>query len=854
MKLENIRLATGLFAGLSLFAYQIHAQSDDDIIVLDEVTAEDVPIEESILATTRPISSVYGSDRSVLDTPRNVNIISREQLDAISIKDVRDFSKLTSSSYTKTNFGAPTTPNLRGQEADLMINGVRRGHSTNGNGVPINFNSVESVNIVKGPAGAVYGTSNYVGGYADLITKRAYFEDGGSVKLSVGSYDQYTANLDVNVPISETVAARVSVEGKDWQGFWDKWYQESTSVYGTVTWKPNDKYRLDVMGEYYKGNYTENWGINRVTDALVNDNKYLPNDQTDAQYEAHIANLGNGVNIFSVFGGTPGVLPAPGEDNPTQASVYGSGGFATISPIDVNSPIDVDRSWKLSAPGDDSNADVFWAQAIQEFTPSDTLKVINNTYFHYKDRSTFSSYHYSELMRDNYSIDNRLQFIQDFEADGLEKITLNYGARLRYQEVWSVNHFFNEPVNFWDLSRDVPNNFRVLDQAFAGSAYIGDQAGRGVLSKWYVGGGDDDLEDADGNIIRPADGVLQFDEVEATDSETLILAPFVQADVKINDQLSILGGFTIDYVKHTEKLPSELRSDIFDIDYSDHEYDAALYNANISLVAKPTVNTALYVTYNEGEHYDVTTGGAVTGASLDNSQVTKLVEVGFNASLFDNKVYLGAAAFHQEYTTREQDGSTALVETDGFEIELNYQPNRNFFATIGYSIVDSKRTTTFFASPYTVDRADETGGYYISPTFGIDGSIEFENPGVPEHLFNALVQYKFDNGLGIQANLLVWGEMNSGYGGYTTLIPSPTTGFFDLGPGATFIEANTVRLDMQFEVDAKIFYEYEDWMFSLSAFNITNEENWDVNNSGYGNGSAVARPDTTFEFSVAYSW
>ena len=128
MDIKLLRYLAG-FAAIGAFsATMLHAQ-EEDVIVLDEVDAESVPIEESILATTRPITSVYGTDRSILDTPRNVNIISREQLDAISVSSVRDFAKLTSSSYTKSNFGAPTTPNLRGQEADLMINGIRRGHS-----------------------------------------------------------------------------------------------------------------------------------------------------------------------------------------------------------------------------------------------------------------------------------------------------------------------------------------------------------------------------------------------------------------------------------------------------------------------------------------------------------------------------------------------------------------------------------------------------------------------------------------------------------------------------------------------------------------------------------------------------
>lgn len=805
----------GALIGLLLAPCLMFAQdAGEEVIVLDEVAADDVPIEESILATTRPISSVYGSDRSVLDTPRNVNIISREQLDAISIKDVRDFSKLTSSSYTKTNFGAPTTPNLRGQEADLMINGIRRGHSVNGNGVPINFNSVESVNIVKGPAGAVYGTSNYVGGYADLITKRAYFESGGSVEYSYGTFDQHTLNFDINTPISETMAARVSVQLKEWEGFWDRWYDKSQSVYGTFVWKPTDKYRLDVMAEYYKGNYTENWGINRPTQDLFDRGLYIPNRGTDADYAAlYLAQPPVG------FGNFPGI------------------------PVDVDNPIPVDRTWKLSAPGDDSNADVFWAQAVQELNVSDDLKITNNTYFHYKDRETFSSYHYSELMKDNWSVENRLQFLQDFEPAGIDSLNLNYGVRLKYQEIWAANHFYNEPANYFDLSRD-PEFNRVPDLVFSRheffnkSVFDSSKAPRGTLSRWYVGA-------QDGNL----NGELEPYEVTAKDSESFIIAPFLQADVKVSDTFSILGGYTIDYVSTEEWVPREIvinnppsagapipaSADFYD----KFDYDAALFNANISFVVKPSVNTAVYLTYNEGEHFSTDTGGRIDGTSLASDLTTKLTEIGFNGSLFDGKVYVGMAAFNQEYTTRNQDGSIDLVETLGAEVEVNYQPNRNFFATLGISVLDSERTAGFLATQGTA--ADvPSGGNYISPTFpSVVAGEKFETPGVPPILINALAQYKFDNGFGVQANAVFTSPMEAGYDG----APVQGGGF-----------VSSPRLGSQIEIDAKIFYEWNDWRFEAAVFNLTDEENWDLPNTGYSNGSAVARAERNFEFSVSYEW
>ena len=52
---------------------------------LDRIVVEGIPLEEQVVPTVRPFNSVYGSDRPILDTPRNVTIISREQLDAINI-------------------------------------------------------------------------------------------------------------------------------------------------------------------------------------------------------------------------------------------------------------------------------------------------------------------------------------------------------------------------------------------------------------------------------------------------------------------------------------------------------------------------------------------------------------------------------------------------------------------------------------------------------------------------------------------------------------------------------------------------------------------------------------------------
>ena len=222
------------------------ASTSDDT---GRVIVTDVPIEESVLPTMRPYTAAFGLDDNILDVPRNVTIISREQLDSINIASVRDFSKLTSSSFTTTNFGAPSNPSLRGTTADVLLNGQRRGLTSNGNGLPLDFNQVESVSILKGPAPAIYGASQYVGGFIDLVTKRPYFDKfQGSVSGTVGMYDQNRYTLDFGGPIiKDKLAYRISYSGEESGSFYENGNQSTQSVYGALTWMPNGKVQARIQ-------------------------------------------------------------------------------------------------------------------------------------------------------------------------------------------------------------------------------------------------------------------------------------------------------------------------------------------------------------------------------------------------------------------------------------------------------------------------------------------------------------------------------------------------------------------------------------------------------------------------------
>ena len=119
---------------------------------LDEIVVNGIRRGDLILPTTVTSTSAYGLDLGVMDTPRNNTLLSKAQLDALNVQNPGGFSYLTSSSYSDASFGQPNVPRIRGQYADMFFNGMRDSFTLNGYGAPISFNSVDSIDIVKGPA------------------------------------------------------------------------------------------------------------------------------------------------------------------------------------------------------------------------------------------------------------------------------------------------------------------------------------------------------------------------------------------------------------------------------------------------------------------------------------------------------------------------------------------------------------------------------------------------------------------------------------------------------------------------------------------------------------------------------
>ena len=701
--------------------YPAETEINEEPVELEELAVTDVPIEENIMPTSRPFESVFGTPASIIDTPRNVTIISRAQLDAISIQDVRDFSKLTSSSFTRSNFGAPGNPDIRGQYGDVFINDMRERTTSNGNGMPIDFNAVESVNIVKGPATAVQGTSAYVGGFVDLITKRPYFDRArGEAFATVGSYDIYRWGVDYGTPVSDKLAYRVSYSGKHSKNYYYDSLSRRQSLYAALVYKPTDSYELFLNAQAFYAEYTENFGMNRPTQSLIDEGLYV-----------------TGININNGSDATP---------SDPQNSQYVTSGFPS-NIMEWGPQVKLDRRVRLLRPGDNSIGRNFKAQAVQTFKGAGELTVVHNTLLTYTRRDTLSSYYYSEIVDPAWTAETRLEI-----QKAMERGWLNTGVAFRYTKVKAYNDYFFEPAAVWDITRDrnFINVYNSENFPGFGSAFLG-----GPVPNWPGRYGSAQIVNDDSNI-----------------SHSVTASPFAQLTWHLSDSFDLVAGGRVDFLHVRTRDPFTPGAE--------DSIDVSLPNLNLSAIYKFTPDFTAYATYNYSENTSGATanGGGFGGLKADDdgnilplpkslyTQPSELFEIGAKRSMLDDKFFVGAAIFEQTRQNKPQNSPVVTYRYRGFEVEANYQPTRKLYVTLSYTLTDG--TVPAGNTGFEAINVSPVASPEVQASSQATGRVTIQ--GLPRNQFNALVSYKFDNGFGVTLNGTYHDEVNNNWAG-TIVIP-----------------------------------------------------------------------------------
>src|SRR5476649_1025761 len=164
------------------------AAAPTTVTTLEKYTVSDVPLEDQVLPTVRPVGDVMGDDRSILDIPRSVSAVNSAMVNDRMVKDAMDFGQFSPGVYSAAQYGIPSVPYIRGDLSQLYMGGQQVPFSRNS--TPPSFNGVDAFDIVKGPGSAVYGPQTEgAGGYVDFVMKQPYFDrQHTDIDLTLGSW------------------------------------------------------------------------------------------------------------------------------------------------------------------------------------------------------------------------------------------------------------------------------------------------------------------------------------------------------------------------------------------------------------------------------------------------------------------------------------------------------------------------------------------------------------------------------------------------------------------------------------------------------------------------------------------
>jgi hypothetical protein len=770
--------------------------------------------EGSVLPSDTTVTSVYGSNLSVQDTPRSVTAVSSELLKTANITSLGDFVKVAPSAYTLDQYGVANVPTIRGQYAEVYINGMQR--TTRTDGPPTSFNSVDSAAVVNGPGTSVYGPTQNVGGYVDLVTKQPYF-DGfhDDSEFTYGMWDEKKWTEDFGAPIIPgQLAYRVSYEGNYSGSYYDNELTNSNDGFAALTWTPSKDFKVEFNTEFYDARFSENIGWNRPTQGLIDDNQYV-----------------TGYTNTTEFGPNP---PYPNSPNKTVNPVAGGtyGGLITGTGTTYLSPQTTEVTPNDSNYGKDLNGELALTYNVNpDFT------IIDRTYYEYlESRDSAYSEYYTNFINNN-QVQNRLEFHIDFDTP-----IGSAAPAPESKDMKDMKHMseIDAPLDF-KSSIITGLAFRWVDTLGYGDYFDEDLNAGNIATGSFPA---ETNQQTNGNVLYPVPGTSTLapsgTATSFTNAETAYVASaFFQHQITFTPQWMLLYSGRLDTIfdRLSNPLPGAgVPAGIYENTVQ------SLPTADVSVDYKPVPWLTAYATFDWNESVAGTEDGGYASFANDQSPAYHyqnfLYEGGLKADVLNHSLFATVDGYYQTHNESELTGAEVQVRTLGVEVSTTYQPDRHFYINL-----DESYTNSYVVDPggpdftqnvynaFATDSAGVSGAGGGAPTFAAYAPGHYQESGLPQFLFTGTANYKFDFGLGA------------------------SIGYEITDPMATTLYAN-VWIPWQYQIDTSVFYNYKNYGFRLNFFNITNQENFSSGGfqSGSGGDLVTVKEPFHMEGTISYKF
>ncbi|NUG32838.1 TonB-dependent receptor [Acinetobacter baumannii] len=820
---------------LYVFAEETPQQAGDsesDVITLSDVVVTGAT-KKTTVVPKRKVTSIYGTDSSVLDTPRVVSQVSEQQFREDVIRSADDLVKYAPSITRGGGQNANFAPQIRGQNSEVFQDSQRI-YSTRH---PTNLNAYEGADIVAGPTGVIFAPTSGSGGYINYLTKKPNFNKAetnisgtvGSIYSGKGAEPNFSVSIDHTAPISKELAFRVSATAQKTDDYYDNVKNNFNAFYGALAWRPNDRLRVDwniSYDDYYDFNVTHGW--NRASQQSVDNGLYykgratpiIQNGSTfwSPVFESGAANskvIGwqtrqkNDKNQYVAVGGVQ-TTPLPNSTADQAGTIKG---WVYDPSIPGNELVKLDDN--VSGRSEDKNSAKRFSTQLKVIKDlNEHWSIANSTlYQNNKDLGDSVGSFFTDL--DHELIDNRLEFLGDYDFE-IAGVKINNksstGGTYRHEKFTSLaaNNSFN--INPYDLTNDPSQKnpgdlLGLINNSGSTGGWIG-QAGVPQYSQYFgylnlprmypIGNG----LYAEKGGFPPNGGGAVYTGSGFWDT----LSVFTQQNFTFNDVFGINLGINHSSVR--AKLENPLVLTPTDVRSSSDKYTLLSYQ--LSTFIKPTAKSTLYFTYDKSTALNTGVFGPflIWGAGnqlnpLAFDSQSELKEVGFKYEPITDQLFLTLSGFEQKRDlSPDTNGNMARFEIKGIESSLRWQLQKNIAIGGNFTYLDAEYSSIIPAgfSPFGF-HADNATVWGDNNALNQRKAGRYDAAGIPKYSASAYVDYQHQSGFGV--NLSGWWTSYW----YTNL-------------------SQTVKVPNNYNLDLGLYYRQPQWTAGLNILNLTNERNF----------------------------
>ncbi len=188
------------------------------------------------------------TDVEWLDVPQAVSVVTKTEMEdrgAVRLVDALDGVAGVNNTLGE---GSRDQFVIRGFDAlnDMYRDGMRDDGTLQSYR---SLSNIERVEVVKGPAGALYGRGS-AGGIINLVTKRANGDNFTNVNGSVGSNSQFVGQVDSSMAFSDKVNGRINLEHRQADSYVNHVDSNDFFIAPTIRVLPAEGHTVDLDVEY----------------------------------------------------------------------------------------------------------------------------------------------------------------------------------------------------------------------------------------------------------------------------------------------------------------------------------------------------------------------------------------------------------------------------------------------------------------------------------------------------------------------------------------------------------------------------------------------------------------------------